>query len=134
MNFAAFGKTALGLADMMKKQAHIWQLTATVKWSVEDMALQLPAIPEEIPGQRQDFFYRDTELQQMMRVENLLGACDDSDMTILNMLLQDKSYAAMAETCYLTEGAVKYRIKNMRTLCDVPGKEALMELLRQYLD
>lgn len=134
MNFAVFGRTALGIADMVRKQPHIWELTASVKWSVEDAALQSPAlsfVPEE-PAR--DAFYRDEELQRMLKLENMLVACDDTDMTILTMLLQDKSYAAMAENCYLTEGAVKYRIKNMRSLCDVPGKEALMELLRQYLE
>ena len=134
MNFAAFGKTALGLADMVRKQPHIWQLTATVKWSVEDMALQLPAIREEIPEQRRDSFYRDAELQQMMKVENLLGACDDTDRLLLPMLLEGQSYGAMAEVCFLTEGAVKYRVKNMRTLCDCPDRESLEQLMRLYLE
>jgi hypothetical protein len=134
MNFSAFGKTALGLADMVRKQPHIWQLTATVKWSVEDAQLQLPAIREDIPEQQRASFYRDTELQQMMRVENLLGACDDTDRLLLPMLLEGQSYGAMAEVCFLTEGAVKYRVKNMRTLCDCPDRESLENLLRLYID
>ena len=134
MNFGSFGKTAMGLADMVKKQPHIWQLTATVKWSVEDVALQLPAIRKEIPEQRQDSFYRDTELQQMMKVENLLTACDETDEILLSMLLEGQSYGAMAEVCFLTEGAVKYRVKNMRTLCDCPDRESLENLLRLYID
>lgn len=133
MNFAAFGKTALALADMVRKQPHIWELTATVKWSVEDIAPQSPVLadlPQE-PGS--DAFYRDEELQRMLKLENMLSVCDDTDMTILSMLLQEKSYAAMADACYLTEGAVKYRIKNIRALCDVAGREALVDLLRQYI-
>ena len=132
MNYAAFGKTALGLADMVKKQPHIWQLTATVKWSVEDAPQALSAPEEELV--RRDAFYRDTELQQMMKVENLLCTCDETDRLLLPLLLEGQSYGAMAEVCFLTEGAVKYRVKNMRLLCGCPDRENLEKLLRMYLN
>lgn len=133
MNFAAFGKTALGLADMVKKHPHIWELTATVKWSVADVALQSPPPVSTQAQPAGDAFYRDVELQEMLKVENLLTACDDTDALLLPMLLQGQSYAAMAEACFLTEGAVKYRVKNMRTLCACPDRESLEQLLRRYL-
>lgn len=131
MNYQAFGKTALSLWDLARKQPHISELTVSVRWELE--SLPTDALPAVVAPATADRFYEDEELQQMLKVENMLGACDDTDETLLSMLLAGQSYAAMAGSCYLTEGAVKYRIKNMRALCDTPDRESLEAFLRTYL-
>lgn len=131
MNYGRFGKTALSIADLAKKQPQISELTATVQWSLPHSVPNLPA-PTPVPP-AQDRFYRDSELQTMLKLENLLSACDELDLSLLNMLMEGRSYDHMAQNCYLTEGAVKYRVRKMRQLCDVPEKEDLAALLREYL-
>lgn len=131
INFELFGKTALGLADLARKQPYVASFSAAVKWSVEKLALE--EAPVTVAAETCTDFYSDGELQRMLRLENMLSVCDDTDMTILSMLLQGKSSAHMAESCYLTEGAVKYRIKNMRRLCGVDGRDELVRLLREYM-
>ena len=131
MNYPSFGKTALALWDLARKQPHISELTVTVRWEAEDLpGDHLPAVVSPVSADR---FYEDKELQQMLKIENLLSACDDTDELLLSMLLRGESYAAMAERCYLTEGAVKYRIKNMRILCDAPDREGLETFLRAFI-
>lgn len=131
MNYPVFGKTALAVADLARKQAHISELTVTVRWSVE--GLSDDGLPAVVAPVQVDRFYEDEELRQMLKVEDLLSACDSTDTRLLSMLLEGKSYGAMAAACFLTEGAVKYRIKNMRALCDCPDRESLEALLRTYL-
>ena len=133
MNYGRFGKTALALADLARKQPQISEVTATVQWSLpEPLQVPLPAIPTAAASSGN--FYGDEELRQMLTVENLLAACDQVDRLILDMLLQGSSYLQMAEACYLTEGAVKYRVRKMRQLCNAEEKETLTALLKSYLD
>ena len=131
MNYPTFGKTALAVFDLVRKQSQVSELTVTVRWSVEGLPTdELPAVVAPVPADR---FYADGELQQMLKVENLLTACDGTDELLLPMLMEKQSYSAMAQACFLTEGAVKYRVKNMRTLCDCPDRDSLEALLRAYL-
>ena len=131
MNYPTFGKTALAVADLARKQAQISELTVTVRWRVAGFSdAALPSVVSPAPADR---FYEDGELQQMLKVEDLLSACDETDTRLLSMLLEGKSYAAMANACFLTEGAVKYRVKNMRALCGCPDRESLETLLRACL-
>jgi len=131
MNYPTFGKTALAVADLARKHAQISELTVTVRWRVEGVSSDaLPAVVSSVPTDR---FYDDSELQQMLKVENLLSACDDTDTRLVSMLLSGESYAAMANACFLTEGAVKYRVRNMRNICACTDREDLEKLLRTYL-
>ncbi len=132
MHYDSFGKTALGIADLARRQSHISELTATVQWSVAGLEPgELPSVATCAPTP--DTFYDDKELQQMLKLEDLLGSCDDIDRQLLDMLLEGQSYMAMAERCFLTEGAVKYRIRALRQICDCPDRESLETLLRTYL-
>ena len=129
-NYGAFGKTALGILDLVRKDPQISELTVTVRWAGEQLPGSLPPV---IPPAATDRFYRDGELQQMQKVEDLLNSCDETDRQLLPMLLAGQSYALMAQACYLTEGAVKYRIKNMRLICDCADRESLEAVLRSWL-
>ena len=132
MNYNRFGKTALAIADLARKQTQLSEVTATVQWSLPQQ-LQAPLTPiDSHPNPKADF-YQDGELQEMLQLENMLSACDEVDLTILSMLMDNNSYSQMAQVCYLTEGAVKYRARKMRQLCGVAEKEDLRELLQNYL-
>ena len=131
MNYPTFGKTAVAVSDLARKHEQISELTVTVCWRVEGISVdELPAVVAPVPVDR---FYEDEELRQMLKVEDLLSACDETDEQLLPMLLSGESYADMAQACFLTEGAVKYRVKNMRTLCDCPDRATLESLLKTYI-
>jgi len=69
----------------------------------------------------------------LLKLENLLNICDNIDRYILQQMLIDKSFDTIAQACYLTEGAVKYRVRKMRILCGCEDRQQLMTLLREYI-
>lgn len=87
-----------------------------------------PALPAD-----PDIFYEDRELNDMMLLEKLLDGCEDPDYDIIRLLLRGEPYEKIAETCFLTESAIKYRVKKMVRVCCVPGRKELTDLLRRYL-
>ena len=62
-----------------------------------------------------------------------LGINPTNDGKIIRLLLRGEPYEKIAETCFLTESAIKYRIKKMVRTCCVQGRKELTALLRRYL-
>ena len=92
---------------------------------IDDAPLLLPA--------HEDTFYDDTELSEMMRVEILLVHCDDTDRKILQLLCEGQSVPDICGQCYLTENAVKYRIKKLQQYSGTQTRRELIALLLNHL-
>ena len=69
----------------------------------------------------------------MLRIEKLLSDCDATDLNILKMILDQKKLSEIEEQSYLTETAVKYRIRKMKDICQVSSRESLRALLLKYI-
>ena len=80
-----------------------------------------------------DTFYSDAEIDEMLKVETLLNSCDKDDFLILERILNNATYAQIAEELYMSTNGVKYKLKNMFTLCHVASKTEFIELLNKYL-
>ncbi|MBR4865896.1 MAG: substrate-binding domain-containing protein [Clostridia bacterium] len=90
-------------------------------------------LPEHTTAPAVNSFFRDEEIQDIAKLETLLSEGDDIDRTIIDYLLLEKSNREIAGLCFLSETAVKYRLKNMREACGQPDREALIEYLKRYL-
>ena len=77
-----------------------------------------------------DPLYRDLELNELMRIEKLLCACDETDLQILRLL--KASGEAIGESTFLSDNGVKYRIKKMKKLCGVDSKSEIPVMLEKY--
>ena len=132
LNFEQFGKAAISVAELAKKQPYLSGLTAKVRWTLSGEFLPATATVAAVPPAA-DEFYEDEELLRLLTVENLLQLCDETDAIILDMLLRGDGYEAIAAACFLTEGAVKYRVKKMRELCGTDGRRELTDFLKEYL-
>ena len=78
-------------------------------------------------------FYEDPEIIHMAKIEQLLQNADDMDHHTLAMLLGGAKYGEIADSCYMTEGNVKYRVKKYMSTCNCKTKKELLELLQEYL-
>lgn len=83
--------------------------------------------------QRKNNFFTDSETRDSAKLETLLSESDDADLSIIDLLLSGKTVREIAEICYLSETAVKYRLKNMRAVCGQKNRDALIDFLRGYL-
>ena len=52
---------------------------------------------------------------------------------LLHLLPQELSYSVMAQQCFISETAAKYRVKKMQKLCGADNREELTELIRNIL-
>ncbi|MBR6764548.1 MAG: substrate-binding domain-containing protein [Clostridia bacterium] len=95
-----------------------------------DSASLLPATPT---APATNSFFRDGEIQDIAKLETLLSQGDDIDHAIIEYLLSEKSNREIASLCFLSETAVKYRLKNMREACGQPDRDALIAYLKQYI-
>lgn len=81
-----------------------------------------------------NLFYQDLDMSTYARLEIMFSQCDDTDFLLLQLLPEKLTYAAMAEKCFISETAAKYRIKKMKTICDAESRSELLALLNGIRD
>ncbi len=138
LNHTGGSQLAFVIADCIEKNETINSMTIKTGWEILhrqsiDDTLPLPLPAEEPPADRDHEFYSDPELQSMMCVENLLLACDETDLAILKLIMEGKKRSEIEEACFLTETAVKYRIRKMKEICSVDSREELRTFLTPYI-
>lgn len=78
-------------------------------------------------------FYEDCDVKRIFRLENLISHCMPVDFAIIKGLLAGTMYHHIAESCFIAENTLKYRIKRMLELTESGSREELLLLIRQYL-
>ena len=81
-----------------------------------------------------DFFYADSEINEMMKVEALLNSCSESDLQILEHVIRNETYSSIAEKFFLSVNGLQYKLKNMFDLCGVKSKGEFISMLKKYKD
>lgn len=129
LNFDSFGATGIQIADMIQSMDHVLEITVSVKGIICEIPEKV--IESEVSDIRE--LYEDPELVCMARIDQLMRDADDMDHHIIAMLLSNAKYSEIADSCYMTEGNVKYRVKKYMSICDCKTKKELLELLQEYL-
>lgn len=70
----------------------------------------------------------------LSRLERVLADCDLVDLKLMYGLLSDYSYEHMGELCFLSAGAVKYRVQQMREALDCSDRRAAIALIGRYIE
>lgn len=130
-DYENFGRAALSICSLVEKnetisvinillhsRLHIRQTTGNCPYIPTNHSTAEPQLPE-------NQFFRDPEISGLARLETLFNQCDETDFTLLQLLLQDASYASLAKQCYISETAAKYRVKKMQKICGVSSREEL---------
>lgn len=137
-SFGNFGQHAFMIADCISKGENVSGIRILSNWEIihRETSSSVPFTSpgeENIPPSIQGSFYRDGELIEMMRVEDLLSRSDETDTEIIRAILKGKKTAEIVDSCYLTETAVKYRIKKMKDICHAESRSALKEILSRQI-
>lgn len=79
-----------------------------------------------------NYFYTDADVSELMRIENFLVRCDETDLKIIRGIINNVSYAVIGDNVYVSENAVKYRVKRMLQSVGVESKSDFCKLMRTY--
>ena len=87
----------------------------------------LPVISPQANSRLQiHFFYQTSnKLRRLLQFFRY----NDYAFSLLQLLLQDASYASLARQCFISETAAKYRVKKMQKLCGVNTREELVRYI-----
>lgn len=140
MCYEEYGKAAISVCETLFKNPALLYVNIAVKWKFghRDSFTKneipnniLPAATTE--GHSADeVFYSDSEMCEMILVENMLCACDKTDLTLLRLMLDGCSYETAAEKCFISHNTAKYRIKKLMDICGTASKKAFLKLVGKY--
>ena len=137
-NFKHFGQLAFMIVDCIAKGNGIRGIHIFCDWEIihrETSSSCTADLSRSLSSSQQGAgsFYCDEELMEMMRIESLLSLSDDTDLEIIRLILDGKKTSEIVDSCYLTETAVKYRIKKMKEICIAESRAHLRSLLSKYV-
>lgn len=140
VNFAAFGKAAMSVYDAVNKNKSISSVDIRVQYvpvlrQTTPNAAADPAPAAEIPPESKPEIniYKDTELMDIIRIERFFRKCDPVDLGILQGCADGLTYSDIAQSCFISVSAVKYRVKNLCGHAGVANSRQLLSLLAPYL-
>ncbi len=135
--YEEFGRAALAVCKLLSGNPELDAVSVTVKWKISSgVRTGLPpasfADSPPVTPTADEQFYHDSELSDMLKLENMLNSCGETELRILDLALAGESNEAIAAKCFLSENTVKYHIKKLRTMCGCKTKEELLRRLRDY--
>lgn len=139
-----FGRAALSICGLVEKNGTISAVNIHLRsrLHVRETTENRPYLPARQPSdescpaenkQAENQFFRDPEMTNLAKLEMLFNQCDETDFSLLQLLVQGTSYASMAQQCFVSETAAKYRVRKMEKLCGVSTREELVRYISGIL-
>lgn len=141
MCYEEYGKAAVSICETLHKNPALLYLNIAVKCKIgtSDQFAATERPPDDMVSMdntsqipSDELFYSDKEMCDMILTENVLSACDKTDLTILSMILDGHSYDNTAEICFMSPNTVKYRLKKLMEICGKSTKKEFIDFLKMY--
>lgn len=140
-DFSELGEVVFSLYRILQSLDTVARMQLFIKSAlcVRDSTENKPLSPTvESPAGTQpvkpNVFLSDPMVAPLIALETLVNQCDEVDFRILHLLAGGKTYPQIAEQCFVSEGTIKYRVRNMRAVVGVASTREVIELLERYLD
>lgn len=130
VDYSSVAVAAFEIADCLSANPSFVGMRVTVDPHTDLESAKIPAKQTAVTPAIADPIYADAELSELMRIEKLLSSGDEIDLQILRCLSENCN--AIGESTFLSDSGVKYRIKKMKKICDVPSKLDILRLLSKY--
>ena len=75
-----------------------------------------------------NFFYTDKDIADIQSLEKMLRQCDETDKNIITYLQRNFSYGKISELLFISEGAVKYRVKKILAAGNIGSVRDMLRL------
>ena len=140
IRYDAFGRAGFDLLSMLIRHGDINAVTVQLSGSFvpgettefRPLPACLPEIPPEEPTP-EDRFYSDAEIDEMRRIGLLLNGCTDGDLLLLERILAGDTYESVSSALFLSTNGIKYKLRNMFSVCGVKSRAAFSEMLGKYI-
>ena len=140
-DYREFARAGIELARMLVKNRTVSSVTVSIegKLYIGETTGSTPAsstrsVPVKPTSTGDVQFYSDSEVSEMLRIERLLATIDAEDSEILGELILGDTYLDISRRHFISEGTVKYKIKNLCELCSVQNRSELVALAKKYID
>lgn len=140
INYEGFARAGLDLCHVLQKNnnANSVNIFLDSEFVFGETTNELPLI--EVVSQetanidKNEFeYYADQEIDEMIKLEKLLCSCDAEDIKILQGIMNNKTYAVLAEELNMSINGIKYKIRNILQLCATRSRTELIDLLKKYM-
>lgn len=132
LNLENYGMAAMTILEVAGQKDVISTITVKMKGNLSEIK-EMDETEHSLINEGMREMSEDPEILSMAKIEQLMRDADDMDHHIIAMLLGNAKYGEIADTCYMTEGNVKYRVKKYMSICGCKTKKELLELLQEYL-
>lgn len=139
LNYDEYGKAAVELYNLLRKNPYLQNVNINIKSSiiVRESTHNIPLKSGSIGTVRCDSssfdFYSDSEVKKLLKAELIFENCSESDLTVLKLMADGKSYEQTAEAVFMTVNGIKYRIKRLCGICGFSGRKELLEFVKKHI-
>ena len=131
------GKTAVTVLEQLINNTEVLHINMSVKSNISRVqnSSSEPLSEDDVVFEENssDIFYKDPNIKNMLLIEKLLSICDPTDMQILDLVLEGSSYEDIANKTFLSQSAIKYRVKNMLQICGCSSKSQFVVFVKEYM-
>lgn len=138
-DYEHFGRAAVTIYNLLSKEPSLATINIQLHshLHIRETTGNQPYEPERgerilLPDMEPNLFYFDDEVSGMSRMEAMLNQCDETDRQLIRGILNNLSYAEMAQESFISETAAKYRVKKMESFCGVSSRHDLLQYLKRY--
>lgn len=140
MDFEEVGRQAIHVSRLLSDHPSLSSLSAFLSCKIYTGAESDAGEPPD-PPQGQAFsrlqmpqvdFYGDMEANNILRMEKFLSECDEIDISLIRCLMQNMTYGDIAETLFISEGTVNYRLKKLFAITHTGSREEFVAFWSQY--
>ncbi len=78
-------------------------------------------------------FFKHPQIRSIITFENMLTKCDKLDMQILIGIMTRMTYNELANTLFVSENVITYRVKRLCKLASLPSKSELAQSAHRFL-
>ncbi len=139
LDSVAVGRSAVDLYIKLATDSSISSLTVkhkcdiAVRASTENKPFKEMGRREEEKLEQYKDLFSEPPLTMLMQAEDILSRCDALDIEILRAYHKKKRTPVVAEELFLSEGAVKYRIKKLLSATNIASLTELLAIIDPYL-
>lgn len=101
--------------------------------STQYIAYKKSVIQQKSNKLTENIFKVDADILEIQALEKLLRLCDETDIKLLKTISENMTYAGIGDSLYISEGAVKYRLKRMLSGSEIASVGHMRELYNKYV-